>query len=285
MSTIIPADFSQRNRTLADRRAFLLSENTASTIAQLNANSVEPAAPEHDFSASLNPSAQRTRNRAQQRAIAESTRQESFIQVIAETVFRALPLDAHEKAPFHETVIAQTREIITQLPSADWKLSPLGEALLDESIAVVDRTADAGYVGYLADLKTAMLAENTIGALVEDASTQIMERVVEAVVNSRERAAELEDTLAESADSDAELTALRQSRLLKENVPSIMESLFIANSRSLNEGTGGAQLDSNLIMVEAVCQYALIETLSAVGIMDLSSTEATMLARRLQNTK
>ena len=58
-------------------------------------------------------------------------------------------------------------------------------------------------------------------------------------------------------------------RLERRVVPTLMETLFLANRRALGESVA----PEDALMAEAVCQYTLLETLNAVGVLRVGDTE------------
>ena len=268
----------QRDRTFADRRAFVLAETAMETAAQLAAMTApaEPAPPTTD--AAVDPNWQRNRERTTMRESAQTARRDAFLRVLGEVTYRALPLDEHEKSPFRQTVLDQTAELASSLIER-WNLTAVGNELL-ETVNGVLVFEDVSEVDGLLE---ASLTEGELGPIVEHMAKEIEQRVIGAVVANRERAARLEAQLSEvtnTASGDAELDEYRSRRALKRTAPTLMEALFIANRRVLSEGTD-VEISPDVLMVESVCQFALIETLSSIGIMDIYKADVDALARYL----
>lgn len=268
----------QRDRTFADRRAFVLAETAMETAAQLAAMTTpaEPAPLAAD--AVVDPNWQRNRERTTMRESAQAARRDAFLRVLGEVTYRALPLDEHEKSPFRQTIFDQTAELAGSLIER-WNLTAVGNELL-ETVNGVLVFEDVSEVDGLLE---ASLTEGELGPIVEHMAKEIEQRVIGAVVANRERAARLEAQLSEvtnTASGDAELDEYRSRRALKRTAPTLMEALFIANRRVLSEGTD-VEISPDVLMVESVCQFALIETLSSIGIMDIYKADVDALARYL----
>lgn len=285
MSTVDPKDLQNRDRTFADRKAFVLSEQAIETAKAL-AEATAPKAPEAISTDSIiDPNWQRGRDRQAVREAATAARRASFFQVLGEMVFRALPFDDHEKAPHRESVITQTTELVESLKG--WELSAAGQELLETAAGVAD-----GIEGHDLTAVTAAIAESMVDGelapIVEHLSSEIEDRVVAAVVATRERAAATESRLVEAtaeSSGDAELDALRARRAAKRTAPSLLEALFVANRRALTESEGAPEVSAGVLMMEAVSQYTLLETLSAIDIVSLETFDVATLARRLSGMR
>jgi hypothetical protein len=277
-----PKDLKERDRTFADRKAFILAESTIETAAALAAaNAPKPVT--LDTSAVVDPNWKKDRERRLLREAVESAKQKELLRVIGETVYRALPFDEDEKSPHRETILEQTAELASSMP--DWKLSPAGMDLAEavSSLSSNSENPDAVHAAVSASLSEG----GELLTMVDGIASGIETRVVEAVVSTRERAAETEARLAEVknlSEGDAELEAARVRRAMHSTPPTIMEALFTANTRVLSEA--GVSVDPDLLMVEAVSQYTLLETLSALGVMpQMQRADTELFARRLSNRK
>ena len=282
MSTVDPKDLQNRDRTFADRKAFVLSEQaieTAKALAEANA----PKAPEAlSTDTIIDPSWQRGRERQAVREAAAAARRTSFLQVLGEMVFRALPFDDAEKAPHRESVVAQTIELVESI--SDWNLTATGQELLETAAGVADSAEGQDVIAAIAE----SMADGELAPIVEHLASEIENRVVAVVVATRERAAVTESRLAEAtaeSSGDAELDALRARRAAKRAAPSLLESLFVANRRALTEGEGAPEVSTGVLMMEAVSQYTLLEAMSAIGIVNLETYDVTTLARRLSGQR
>lgn len=278
-----PKDLKERDRTFADRKAFILAESTiemAATLAATNA----PATPEPlDTSAAIDANWKKNRDRRLSREAIDGARQKELLRVIGETVYHALPFDANEKAPHYETILEQAIELASSM--TDWKLSPAG---MDLSEAVSSLTSGAESPDDAHAAVSASLVEGgELMTMIDGIASGIETRVVAAVVSTQERAAETEARLANVktlSEGDAELEEARIRRAMRSTPPTIMEALFVANTRVLSEA--GVSVSPDLLMVEAVSQYTLLETLSALGVMpQMQKADTELLARRLANHK
>lgn len=269
-------------RTDASRRAFLLTEDYISTGEAIRTAAVvvPPPVPIPPLD-----SAERDRIR-EGRQLREGTaalRRAGFLRFLGEVTYRALPLDAFEKLPYQEEILFQTAEFATALPgwgSSDFATTALGEvtSLVDP---LVGGTVDAAVLVVSA---AATDAATPLGQLVERAGAEIEGRVVAAAAGAHHRAKELEEEfwLAETTEPDAVARAERAHRISARHPPTLLEALFLANRRAFTEAAGSPTTPVDLIFAEAVCQYTLLEVLSAAGILDMPRPSAAdELARTL----
>lgn len=283
MSTVDSQDLKNRDRTFADRKAFLLSESAAQTAAALLASKAATgASPAVITESAVDPNWRKGRDRQSERDSLVAAQRGAFLRVLGEMVYRSMPFDDHEKRPHHATVISQTAELAESI-SGGWKLSPAGVELMETAAGVVlgveDRTPEA-----LEAAIAESIASGELGPMVEHLCPELEQRVVAAVAANADRVAEIEQRLQEAAavsDGDAELAELRARRVLRRHsAPSLIESLFVANRRALSESTG-QEVSAGVLMMEAVSQYTLLETLSAVGVMPMEGADAEAVAKRL----
>lgn len=270
-------DTLERQRTYADRRAFLRAEAELATAATLQAP-VAPPAP-LDTSTRVDRAWERRKQRDLTRQEASNLQRQAFLYVLGEITYRALPLDDHEKAPFRTAIMEQTAELALAL-SSQWNLSATGKELVEATTALA--TLDDAPA-----LIKESLATGSLDAYITPIVDTLTERVVAAVVHERERAAKLEQQLQEVTEAptgDAELDAYRARRTAKRASISLMEALFIANRKSLTEDVGHT-VPHGVIMAEAVSQYTLLETLSALGLMHIDRTDVERVATILVNRK
>jgi hypothetical protein len=276
----INPDLQGRDRTFADRRAFVLSETALETAAALAAARAPAAPATISTDTVIDPNWQRNRAREAVRESAQIARRDAFLHVLGEMTFRALPLDDHEKSPFHESVLAQTAELALSLIEK-WELSAAGIELLETTAGIVEGSEDPTAA------VAASIVDGELAPMVEHVSAEVTRRVLEAIVEDRARSQAVEGRLAEVTETpsgDAELDAYRARRALKRSSPSLMEALYVANRRVLAEDAG-REISAEVLMVETVCQYALVETLSAVGVMAFDKADVDALARRLSTRK
>lgn len=282
MKDYMSPDTPNRDRTFADRKAFVLSEQTLEMANQLAA-SCQPEAPKPvDTSAVVDPNWQRGRERQSIREAATAARRDAFLHALGELTYRALPLDEEEKAPHRATVLEQTKELALSLIE-HWDLSPAGNELMETAAAIVN----VERLEETVSLVEASAADGELGPMVEHIAGEIEQRVLGAIVADRRRSERVEQRLSEISNTltgDAELDELRQRRTLKRTAPSLMESLYVANRRVLSE-EAGREIAAEVLMIETVCQYTLIETLAAVGVMAMEKVDAVELARRLAARK
>lgn len=282
MKDYMSLDAGNRERTFADRKAFVLSEQTLET-AKVLAEARAPKAPEPlSTDAVIDPNWAKNRDRQSMRETAALARRDAFMRVLGEMTYRALPLDEHEKIAFRETVLAQTAELALSLQE-HWTLSAAGQELLETAAGVIDGKEADGW----ADALAASLSDGELAPMVEHVSSEIEHRVLGAIVANRARAEKVETRLSEvtaTPTGDAELDAYRARKTMKRASPSLMEALYVANRRMLAEDTG-REIPAEVLMVEAVCQYTLVETLAAVGVMAIDKADVDALARRLSARK
>ena len=128
MKDYMSPDTPNRDRTFADRKAFVLAEQTLETakaLAEANApKGPEPLATD----AIVDPNWAKGRERQSIREAATASRRDAFLHALGELTYRALPLDEHEKAPHRATVLEQTKELAHSLIE-HWDLSPAGREL------------------------------------------------------------------------------------------------------------------------------------------------------------
>ena len=274
-----------RERTNADRRSFVLSEQAESTAKQLldqQKHLSEVSTPNVDFSATRNGSMDKARNRAILREAANLAVKKSFYRLLGETVFKALPLEESEKAPFRSIVLSQTAELAEAVAGISEDFSPVAENLLEAAQSIVNKNSDdVTSLENIEVLTTETLdTDDELNDLVAETGRTVEERTIEAIVATQKRTAELEEALSEAASGDAELDATVRRRIESTRVPTLLESLFVANHRSLHE-SGGEAIGQDIVMTEAVCQYVLVETFSALGLMNMSPGEVVTLAERI----
>ncbi len=280
MKDHINPDLQGRDRTFTDRRAFVLSETALQTAAALAATRAPAAPAPVSTEAIIDPNWQRNRERGSIREAAQLARRDAFMSVLGETTYRALPLDEHEKFPFREAILSQTAELALSLIEK-WELSPTGQELLETAAGVVEGAEVP------AEAIATSIAEGELMPMIEHVATEVTRRVLEAIVVDRARSQAVEGRLVEVTETpsgDAELDAYRARRALKRAAPSLMEALYVANRRVLSEDAG-REISAEVLMVETVCQYALVETLSAVGVMAFDKADVDALARRLSARK
>lgn len=275
-------DAQNRDRTYADRKAFILSEQTLE-MAKAIAESAAPKAPTPlSTDTIIDPNWAKNRDRQSIRESIAAARRSAFLRVLGELTFNALPLDAHEKAPFRETVLSQTAELAASLEEK-WELSSTGRELLETAAGLIE-TAEGWE-----DVVAASLKDGELAPMVEHVSAEVERRVIGAVVADRERSEVIENRLAEVtavSTGDPELDAYRARKATQKGTSaSLIEALYVANRRSLAEAAGDNPVSADLVMIEAVCQYALVETLSAVGVMAIDRVDVDMLVRRLMARK
>ena len=256
-------DTPNRDRTFADRRAFVLAENASAMAAEITGRSDSQAgglaAP--PISGQIASARQRTL----MREAAAAARRGAFSRALGELTFRAIPLDEMDKAPFHDTVVLQSMQLVEALGD-DWDLSDAGRGLAEEVAAVcADQEPEV-----MAAAVTESCESGALSSIVTNMAGEIEQRVVAAAAATKERAADVERRLAEAAEGASdELAAARSRRLERRVVPTLMETLFLANRRALGESTA----PEDALMAEAVCQYTLLETLNAVGVLRVGDTE------------
>ena len=282
MKDYMSPDTPNRDRTFADRKAFVLAEQTLETakaLAEANApKGPEPLATD----AIVDPNWAKGRERQSIREAATASRRDAFLHALGELTYRALPLDEHEKAPHRATVLEQTKELAHSLIE-HWDLSPAGRELMETASAIVN----VERLDETVSLVEASVADGELGPMIEHVASEIEQRVIGAIVADRKRSERVESRLNEISSTlsgDAELDELRQRRTLKRTAPSLMESLYVANRRVLSE-EAGREIAAEVLMIETVCQYTLIETLAAVGVMAMDKVDAVELARRLAARK
>ena len=268
-----------RERTLADRKSFVLSEMAIETANSLaSANKVEEVQP-IDTSVAVDPAWAERRSAAALREATVKFKHDMFMAVMGETVYRAIPFDEHEKARFHESVIDSVTEMIKHTGS--WNLTEGGTEIADCISQLVE---EKGIDQTLADI----IANESLTEVVNSIANTIEGRVVSAMVSVRAKAASAEYELAtihEECAGDTELLEMRKRRLQKGSPTSLIESLYAATTRTLTESTGSETIPQEIIMAEAVTLYTMMETLSAVGIMEMTNEEVMLISKTLLANK
>ena len=263
-------DTANRERTFADRRAFVMAEATEATAAALIERTATPAAVERPSGDHLAPDrrAREAKARALGREELGTARRAAFFRGLGEAVYAALPLDEHEKEPHRDTVLRETAEMASML--SDWELSQAGNELAEMTaiIAAADPANAADAVS-----AAARDASTELGAALAEVATSLEERVLDAVLAARARANELDELLEESADADPELAASRARRANRRHRPTLLESLFITTTRTLSEAAD-REVPRDIVLGEAVAQYTMLETLSAYGVLTVPDTGA-----------
>ena len=271
-----------RDRTDADRKAFTLSES-AIAMGKLLSEQNAPKAPEPlPTDKIVDPNWAKSRERMLARESVQAARRDAFLRVLGEVTYRALPLDEHEKAPYRDAVLEQAGDFAKSLIES-WELTAVGQELLETVNGVMTGESVEAAVQVFEEA----LKEGELAPMVEHLGSEIERRVVEAVVTVRERAAAVEARLAEAtaeSSGDPELDALRARRATKRAAPSLMEALYVANRRTLTEDAS-REVAPEVVMVEAVCQYAMMECMSSIGVMSIERADVDVLARRLTARK
>lgn len=288
-------DFNARERTYADRRAFVLSEGAIAMADQLREQQAAAAAvaknpvfkiDESFVNGSL--ADNRRRGRLAETAMRVEMQRVAFLRALGETVFRAIPLDADEKEPYRTIVMEQTAQL-AEAVSGHWNLSETGRRMLVESsFLVTNPTAPAGQSGGFtlpveASEACALVSEHAeigdLGEVIAETAKIIEERTVLAVVAAKNTAADTQAYLNENATGNKELDERRERVMLKNTTPSLMECLFMVNQRNLSES--GGTVETTVLMGESVCQYVLVETLSALGVMPMNAAESDQFVKLL----
>ena len=275
----INPDLANRDRTYADRRAFVLAEAAEQTVTALLEQRVASPLPTlAPPPTSRSQAVARARSRLREDAV--GARRAAFFRVLGELTYAALPLDDHEKAPHRETVLEQVAELAESIQG--WDLTPAGEELLELAVlaAKAGGAADADHAAAL--VSEAATGSTELADAVQLAAGVIEDRVVAAAAAARDVAASVEGALRESAAVSAgnpELAALRARRVQRRVAAPLIESLYVANHRSLTEATGQPEVRTGVLLAEAICQYAMLETLSSVGVLQLN--DARELGHRL----
>ena len=133
-----------------------------------------------------------------------------------------------------------------------------------------------------------IIADEALNEVMNSIATTIEGRVVAAMVNVRARAAEAEcelATITEECAGDVELLEMRKRRMQKNTPSTLIEALYAATTRTLTESTGSDEVPQEIIMAESVTLYTMMETLSAVGIMQMTKEEVSLVAKTLIATK
>jgi hypothetical protein len=274
-------DTPNRDRTITDRKAFVLSEQTAAMAVTLMPKPAE-AAPV--VAMPTDPRIAATKSRAAMREAAAAARKGAALHAMGELVYRALPLDEAEKAPFREAVLSQTVEMVKSL--GDWNLTKTGTDLLEAAGIAADSVESHDLLEVQAAVAESV-ASGELSALIERVGAEVENRVIAALADSRERSMETEQRLAEAtalATGDAELDQTRIRRAQRSAPPTLIEALFVANRRMLSEGTG-QEVAAPVLMIEAVSQYTLLEALSSIGVITLEKLDVENVARRLVSRK
>ena len=268
-------DTLARERTIADRQSFILSEMAIETAAQLAENLKPEEIKPIDTSGVVDKRWEEKRNNMAMREAAVKFKAEMFAKVLGEMVYQAIPFDEHEKASIHESVIDSTVEMMSHL--SDWKLSEAGLDIADSVSDIVDTEGVDVTVATVIKHPSLFDSIKSIASVVEG-------RVVSAVVNVRAKAAMSESAIAimtEECNGDKELLESRIRRHQKANPPSLIESLYAATSKSLTEQSGQKEVPQDIIMGEAVTLYTMMETLSAIGIMSVTREEVDLISKAL----
>jgi hypothetical protein len=267
VSIDIYSDPKSRDRTFADRRAFLIAESAQSTAESIG----ERMAPLPETAVSAPPVSlmeQRRRQRSLARNGEASRRLEAFLSALGEAVYRAVPMDEHEKSPYREIMVEQTADFARV--TASWKPTPTAIRIRDETDEIVAGLAEGSDIR--STIAGAASSETELAAILGELGSEVERRVVAAVAASREQSALTERALTESHGDDAELAACRQRRILERRKPALIEALYMANRHHLTEATGG-DVSDDLLLAEAVCQYTMLEMLSALGIVPLDDPQ------------
>lgn len=285
--TILNQDTANRARTNADRRAFVIAETAAAAAAEIVAHGAAPEAPA-PTGAFLAPGRQSTAARARRNLREESrlVRTAAFVRALGEAVYASIPMDEIEKAAYHGLVVEQTAELLASC-GADERphdLSRAGLALAEMTDELVDSLpADRTPASAAAAVSAAVVDPSSpLGAAIRESAAEVEERVLAAVLDSQQRAAAVEGALAEAAshdDGDPELAELRRRKAAGSQQRTLIETLYAENRRGLSE-SAGAEVPADVVLAEAVAQYALLETLSSFGAVRFG--DPAELVRRLR---
>jgi hypothetical protein len=287
MSTVT----EKRDRTYADRRSFLLSEKTIETASKL-ANPVkvltEGVLP--DVTPPSNPAWQKNRDKVALKERMIALKKEAFYRVLGELTYSALPLDESEKNKYHTVILEQTEDFIKIIP--DWNLTKMGNELLEISSSVVNSLDDKD-PNSISDAISESIKSGELKSLMNTLIETIENRVIDAIILVKESAARLEQGIASvtpvSSGNTQMLTApmperalAKKMKLERQHKPGLLESLFISNKKLLSESaTDGQEISSEVLMLESVAQYTLLEVASSIGILSLNEFDITTLTRQL----
>jgi hypothetical protein len=270
-SSGVPAQ-GPAQRSNADRSSFLLSESLAA--AQLAVLGTKPEAQPRAVPSGPTSGEIASRVWSQLRENQAASRRAGFQRFLGEVTYYALPLDEGEKRPHREVILDEAFEATEA--AFPWALLPVAESAIEDVKSLLEGCSDPA----AASATVSMAAEDPaspIGRLVREAASQIERRVVAAVASAKGRAAALDSALAltEGTDgADPDLRQARIKRMVDRSPPTLIESLYVANRRALAESASAETISADLILAESVCQYALLETLSAYGLIRIGDPDA-----------
>lgn len=275
MKPYMSNDTQNRERTYADRKAFVLAEGAeqmAKAIAERNSEIIaqQTPAPLTEGALPVSRTLNASKERARLREAVSTARRAAFLRALGEMTYAALPLDEHEKAPHHQTVIEQAVEFADN--TENWQPTTACSELMEMTGELVASLgAEPTVEAATALISEACEGEGELADFIRTTAQRIEHRVIAGAAGARDRSQGLEKSLGETT-GDAELDALRARKMAKKAMPCLIEALFIANRKSLTEATEN-EVSPGVLMAEAVCQYALLETMSALGIVTLDSAE------------
>jgi hypothetical protein len=283
-----------RIRTLNDRRAFVASEEMRATAAQLMAEQAELQRLSEDgtLAGIQAPALSRTESAAKQRAILrkkqEAARIEAFNEAVAHVIYNAIPFDDVHKIHRQRTILGESREFLQNfdlksndtLNEAALDLADLTNGLVPETLEGFTESMEVVVANEMDD------TDSDLYVYVTRLSETIQQRVVEAAANAHQRSAVLEARLSEVATiDDADVAEYAKQKALKSTGMTLIESLFVRNRKSLSEATESDNIPTDLVMAESVSQYAVLETVSALGIAPIDVVTRDMLVKSIVTGK
>jgi hypothetical protein len=269
---------TESTRTFSDRKAFLIAENTIELANELvNKNKVEPEIPK--IQPPTDPNWEKKREKGILRESIELLRKKVFLETIGKLTFIALPLDHSEKMPFRNVILEQSADFAESLK--DWKPNKVIDLILENINIIFERMGDEN--SSYENISTAIdlsIDDGPLQSIFQEVSDEIEKRVVRSIVIMQEGTSNIENLLSEmTVSDDLELNAVRKRNMLKKFKPSLIESLYIANHDIfLKEDV---KVDSDVLLMESISQYTLLETLSSLGILNLNELDISLLAQRL----
>jgi hypothetical protein len=280
-----------RDRTFADRKAFLLSESERAFAEQILAEQVQKEQERRKGpKIEMPPPTARDVTRRMLPILRESlskARKLAFGQVIGEAVFQALPFDDDEKEMYHSSIVKQTIDAISSLKEAGWDIKEPAKEIAEgiKELTSFDITNEA----YNTPEKISEAVLNAVDLKlfkvdIMEIANAISERVIDAVVETKCQTKRQEAEIKKITEcEDTELSKARISRL-ERRPPTLLESLYEATLHTLDETTA-EEMDKDLLLAEAITQYALLETLSAIGLVNYGGVDNIQQALAIINRK
>lgn len=213
--------------------------------------------------------------------------------VLAEAVFKGIPADDIEKAPYRNVMMAELTEFFASSACNTNTDSHFVKAATEEISIAISEGFDASGSNndHFNEYSTTVVRELVehgdcaLYDLIESYAPEIEQRTLSAILSSRKHAEQLTEqleirqaSLVESGTADDKhLTTLALNKIHAKVQPTLFESVFVfVKARHPEES-------SEIVMQEAACFTSMLEGANLMGVLDDIDKRA--LVRRLASGK